>query len=239
MWLGAQLWKWEAGSPTPRSKYPWKWTQGPLYSIVQTRGPWSISLGNRIILPFPLTRTFGAWCLITIPSIQYIFGFHFVIDVLYVYLSFEFLLHLGNKKTWLWGYYWPRVAARANKTHERGMTISTTEPSCVVMSAPGVAAVGRRRIELHGCYAVADFVLGLASPGSFPCPENSPAYSLQFSARTGAGHYLAFGTEVCVCVCLARRGDSRVTSFFISDAEKMLEKNTTHDNSEKRTKFPR
>lgn len=42
-----------------------------------------------------------------------------------------------------------------------------------------------------------EFVLGLASPGAFPCPEASPSYNVQFSKTAGDGHYLAFGTEVC------------------------------------------
>ena len=50
----------------------------------------------------------------------------------------------------------------------------------------------------HG-YRAADFVLGLASPGAFPCPEASPSYNVQFSTQAGDGHYLAFGTEVGVC----------------------------------------
>lgn len=51
-------------------------------------------------------------------------------------------------------------------------------------------------------FQAADLVLGLASPGAFPCPEASPSYSVQFSKQAGDGHYLAFGTEVrsnCRC----------------------------------------
>lgn len=60
------------------------------------------------------------------------------------------------------------------------------------------ALTGVGRAARPGGYPIPDFVMGLASPGAFPCPESSPAYNVQFSKGAGGGHYLAFGTEVCV-----------------------------------------
>lgn len=39
-------------------------------------------------------------------------------------------------------------------------------------------------------------VMCLGSLGGLPCPENSPAFDVQFSRRAADGHFLAFGTEV-------------------------------------------
>lgn len=55
-----------------------------------------------------------------------------------------------------------------------------------------------------------DLVLGLASPGSFPCPERSPSYNIKFSKRAGDGHLLAFGTEFGQVVVLDTRAEAVV-----------------------------
>ncbi|CAM9868860.1 unnamed protein product [Scytosiphon promiscuus] len=55
-----------------------------------------------------------------------------------------------------------------------------------------------------------DLMMGLASPGAFPCPERSPAYNVQFSKRIGDGHYVAFGTEFGQVVILDTRANAVV-----------------------------
>jgi len=53
-------------------------------------------------------------------------------------------------------------------------------------------------------------LLGLASPGSFPCPEGSPSYNVKFSKRAGDGHLVAFGTEFGQVVVLDTRAEAVV-----------------------------
>lgn len=64
--------------------------------------------------------------------------------------------------------------------------------------------------QLGAPYHLSDLVLGLASPGAFPCPENSPSYSLQFSKKAGDGHLVAFGTEYGQLLVLDTRVEARV-----------------------------
>ncbi|CBN74423.1 denticleless homolog [Ectocarpus siliculosus] len=59
-------------------------------------------------------------------------------------------------------------------------------------------------------YEMSDYVMGLASPGAFPCPEGSPTYNLQFSKRAGDGHFVAFGTERGTLVIVDTRAEAVV-----------------------------
>lgn len=57
---------------------------------------------------------------------------------------------------------------------------------------------------------MSDCVMGLASPGAFPCPERSPTYNLQFSKRAGDGHLVVFGTERGMLVIVDTRAEAVV-----------------------------
>lgn len=56
----------------------------------------------------------------------------------------------------------------------------------------------------------AGLLLGLASPGAFPCPVGAPSYNVQFSRRAGDGHLVAFGTECGQLVIVDTRVEARV-----------------------------
>lgn len=69
---------------------------------------------------------------------------------------------------------------------------------------------GYHQLQTLPSYHLSDLVLGLASPGAFPCPENSPSFSVRFSKRAGDGHLVAFGTEFGQLIIVDTRAEARV-----------------------------
>lgn len=102
-----------------------------------------------------------------------------------------------------------RPCRHPSREKNRDVTLAATKAGPRYLRA----LPGGRRPHHHGVPyhpSDAELLVGLSSPGAFPCPEGSPSYNVQFSRRAGDGHLVAFGTEYGQLVIVDTRVEARV-----------------------------